>query len=125
MDDVDTIGELIDKLHAKRKEIADHRERERELKRQEEDIEARVIDAMERQDTTQGAGKLAQARVSDRTMPQVIDWDKFYQFIHQNRFYHLLQRRPSSTGCQELFDNQGSIPGVERFSKKQINLRSL
>lgn len=120
-----TIGELIDKLHAKRQEIAAHREQERELKKQEEEIEMQVISAMQEQDTTQGAGKLAQARVSEKLLPQVTDWDKFYQFIHQNRFYHLLQRRPSSTGCQELFDTQGDIPGVERFRKMQINLRSL
>lgn len=119
-----TIGSLIDKLHLKRVEITELKEREKALVREREDLEGQVFQAMENQDTTSGAGKMASATVSDQHRPEVTDWDKLYQYIHENKFYHLLHRRVSTPGCLELLQ-QGEIPGVVKFTKKQINLRSL
>jgi hypothetical protein len=120
----DTIGGLIDKLYANRKEISDLEAKKKALKKEAEDIESRALSLMDAQGTTRGAGKNAQALVNDKVTPHVVDWDKFYEFIHENRFYHLLHRRPSSQSCVELFENGEQIPGVEKFTKRQVNLRS-
>ena len=119
-----TIGSLIDKLHLKKAEITELKEREKVLAKERDDIELEVFEALQSQDTTSGAGKLASATVSDQHRPEVTDWDKLYQYIHENKFYHLLHRRVSTPGCLELLQ-QGEIPGVVKFTKKQINLRSL
>ena len=119
-----TIGALIDRLHAKKKEISELETRKKVLGEERDQIEVQVIEAMEKQDTTSGAGKKASATVGDKVIPQPEDWDKIYSYIHENRFYHLLHRRLSSPGCLELMEN-GEIPGVVKFTKKQVNLRSL
>jgi hypothetical protein len=119
-----TIGVLIDRLHAKKEEISELEARKKSLGEERDQIELQVIEAMEKQDTTSGAGKMAAATVGDKVTPQPEDWDKIYAYIHENRFYHLLHRRLSSPGCLELMKS-GEIPGVVKFTKKQINLRSL
>jgi hypothetical protein len=120
-----TLGSLIDKLYKKKQEIKALQEQVKELEKQEEAIKEQVLEKLAEQDTTQARGTLAQATVSDKVLPQIIDWDAFYAYIHENKFFQLLQRRPSVPACRELFDSGTAIPGVERFTKKDISLRGL
>lgn len=119
-----TIGSLIDKLHAKKLEIKEAEAAKKKLEEEADELKAKIIDRMAEQGMKAGTGKLAAATVNEKVVPQVTDWDKFYAFIYENRFFHLLQRRPSTPGCTELFETQ-EIPGVERFRKVDVNLRSL
>ena len=77
------------------------------------------------QNTEAGKGKLASFTIGTSAVPQVKDWDLFYKYIYKNKFGHLLERRPSVTGCRELFDTKGNITGVEKFTKRKINLRGV
>jgi hypothetical protein len=63
--------------------------------------------------------------ITESVRPSVENWDDFYRFIHRHKYYHLLDRRPSVTGCRELFETKGNIPGVVPFTKRKINLRSI
>jgi hypothetical protein len=119
-----TIGSLIDALHAKKAEIKAIEADQKKLEDQAAEIKLKILERMTAEGMKAGTGKLAAAAVKETVVPQVVDWDKFYAFIHDNRFYHLLQRRPSTPGCAELFDSQ-EIPGVEKFKKIDISLRSL
>jgi hypothetical protein len=120
-----TLGSLIDKLYAKQQEIKALKEQIKDLEKQEEDLEQQVLEKCEEQETTQARGSSASATVSDKVLPQITNWDAFYAYIHDNKFFQLLQRRPSVTACRELFDAGTDIPGVEKFTKRGINLRGL
>lgn len=120
-----TIGEWIDRLHAKRKEISELEPLKKRLQSEAAAIEKQAIEAMDKEKTTQGAGRVASAHVNEVASPHVTDWDELYKYIHENRYYHLLHRRASSTGCMELIDAGESIPGVEKFVQRKINLRSI
>lgn len=120
-----TIGSLIDSLHAKKVEL---KAAQNEVKRVEEEIdrlEVQIIERLDGEESATGSGKLAAATISETVVPQVQDWDAFYKFIHENGWYHLLQRRASSPGCRELFEQQKQIDGVVPFTKRTLNLRSL
>lgn len=71
---------------------------------------------------TLASGTLGQVRITDSVVPTVKDWDEFYAFIHKHKYYHLLDRRPSVSGCRELFETKGKVPGVEPFVKIKLNL---
>ena len=55
--------------------------------------------------------------VSQSIVPSVTDWDAYYAFIHKHKYYHLLERRPSATGCRELFEMGKRVPGVEPITR--------
>jgi hypothetical protein len=87
-------------------------------------VEAALMEQMDREGTTKGGGKSATVSASESVVPQVTDWEAFYKFIHRMKWYHLLERRPSVTGCRELFETKGAIPGVMPFTKRKLTFTS-
>jgi hypothetical protein len=120
-----TIGELLDALGKKRDEISELEKKKKELKKQAAAIEKEALEALDAQETTQGAGKAKKGFITELVMPNVTDWDALYKFIHENHYYHLLHRRTSNPSFVELFDAGEAVPGVEKFTQRKINLRSI
>ena len=120
-----TVGAKIDVLHALREE---KRQLEELLKAKAQEIdlaENDLIEQMDQQNITKSTGSKATVSISTSVKPSVEDWDAFYAYIHKNKYYHLLERRPSVTGCRELFDHKGAIPGVVPFTQRKLNIRSV
>ena len=120
-----TIGAKIDALHALRE---DKRRLEELVKAKAQEIDAAendLIEMMDRQNITKSTGSRATVSITSSTKPSVEDWDAFYAYIHKNKYYHLLERRPSVAGCRELFDTKGKIPGVVPFTQRRLNIRSV
>ncbi len=122
---IDKIGKIIDKMH-------DIRERKRAAEEVVKTIEAeyavqeqKLMEAADEQGITAGKGSKASFTLGESIVPQVSDWGAFYKFIYKNGYGHLLERRPSVTACRELFETKGAIPGVEKFTKRRINLRTI
>lgn len=119
-----TIGEMTDKLHEVRERKRAAEEVVKAIEEEYQALEAKLLEAADAQQTATGKGKKASFSINESVLPQVKDWDVFWKFIGKHKYFHLLERRPSVTGCRELFDTKGAIPGVERFTKRKINLRS-
>jgi hypothetical protein len=120
-----TVGAKIDALHALREE---KRQLEELLKAKAQEIdlvENELIELMDQQNISKSTGTKATVSITTSTKPSVEDWDAFYAYIHRNKYYHLLERRPSVTGCRELFDTKGKIPGVVPFTQRKLNIRSV
>ena len=120
-----TVGAKIDALHALREE---KRQLEELLKAKAQEIdlvENDLIEQMDQQNISKSTGTKATVSITTSTKPSVEDWDVFYAYIHKNKYYHLLERRPSVTGCRELFDHKGAIPGVVPFTQRKLNIRSV
>lgn len=75
---------------------------------------------------TAGKGKSSSFIIAPSIVPQVSDWDAFYKYIGRMKYYHLLERRPSTTGCRELWETKkAAIPGVEQFTKIRVTVKGL
>lgn len=120
-----TVGALIDSMSNVRDERRELEAKSKALKDEYDALELQLMELLDSQDTRKGEGKRASASISESIIPNVVDWDSFYAYIIKNKFTHLLQRRPSTEACRELFETKGKIPGVEPFTKRTINLRSL
>jgi hypothetical protein len=116
------LGEMID-------ELAKLRAEKRGIEKLAEEVDAKAK-ALEQElltrldaDASEGArsGDWT-ATVSKSVVPHVTDWEAFHQFIYENKWLHLLERRPSTTGCRELFQQNQVVPGVESFTKRSIRL---
>jgi len=120
-----SIGPLIDHLQSLR---AEKRAIEKQLKEIEERyaaIQADLLKVMHAEGISKATGSHATASISTSIKPSVEDWDVFYEFIHRNKYFHLLERRPAVLACRELFETKGVIPGVVPFTKETLNLRDL
>lgn len=87
-------------------------------------VETALMAQMDKEQTTNGGGKLATVSIVESVVPQVTDWDLFYKYIGRMKYYHLLQRRPSVTGCRELFEKKGAVPGVLPVTLRKLNFTS-
>lgn len=118
------IGARIDSLQRMREEKRRLEEEIKRISREMTDAERELIREMDMEGLTKSTGSLASVSISTSIKPSVEDWDDFYEFIHRTKMYHLLERRPSVTGCRELFESKGSIPGVVPFQLRRLNLRT-
>lgn len=120
-----SVGAQIDALH-------ELREKKRVLDSQVKEIEAQIADAtealMEKLKTEgldKSTGKKATVSVSENIVGNVKDWDVLWAYILKTKQTHLLQRRLSDPAVRELFEIKGSVPGVEPFVKRTLNLRAV
>lgn len=121
---MNTVGSMIDHLHVLR-------EKRRQLEKEIEHInkefsitEADLLRQMQAEGLEKAGGKFASASIVEAVKPTVEDWDLFYNYIKKNDYFHLLERRPSVTGCRELFETKGKIPGVVPFTIQKVSLRN-
>lgn len=120
-----TIGAKIDSLQKLREKKRIAEKTVTDIAKQMSDLENELMTQMDEEGVVGSKGKLASASISETVKPSIEDWDKFYAYIHRMKYYHLLERRPSVTGCRELFETKGKIPGVVPFTQRKINLRSV
>lgn len=120
---IDDIAQEIIKLQNKRKKLENQAE---EIKKEEEVKKTQLYAMAETAKLTFGGNKKASWRIELKTVPQVTDWDAFYAYIAENKYFHLLQRRPAVTAVQELWGQKNGkfqVPGVEKFSKNVVNVK--
>lgn len=120
-----TLGARIDQLHGLREQKRTLEQQVEAVKQQMGKLEAELIELMEREGVSKSTGRMATVSVTQSVKPTVEDWDAFYAFIKRHDYFHLLERRPSVTGCRELFETKGKIPGVVPFTHKTLRMNSV
>lgn len=122
---MNSIGASIDKLFALREKKRAHEKSISDIEKEIALMEIDLMLLMKAEGVDKATGKKASVSITTNIRPNVTDWDAFYAFIHRWKYYHLLEKRPSVTGCRELFETKGMIPGVVPFSKETLNLRTV
>lgn len=120
-----SLGAMIDKLHAMR-EVRREKEKEiEELKSEYAVLEDQILAALRAQGLSKSTGGKATVSISENIKPQIENWDEFYKYIHRHKAYHLLERRPSVTGCREVFELRGRLPGAVPYPVITLNMRTI
>lgn len=120
-----TIGAKIDKLHQLREKKRKLEEQVTIVSDEMNALEHELVAQMDAEGVTRSTGKAATVSIAEHIRPSVEDWDAFYKYIHRYKYYHLLERRPHVSGCRELFETKGRIPGVVPFTQRKLNMRSI
>ena len=120
-----TIGSLIDGMNGLRELRREIAAQDADLKKQYDAAETQLIELLDQQNTSKGAGRTASASVSETTVFNPTNWDEFIAYVIKTKQGHLVQRRLSAPAVLEIFTLQGKVPGVEPFTKRSINLRQL
>jgi hypothetical protein len=118
-----TIGSRIDSLN-------ELREQKRALEEQinegsYHELEEALMEDLKTQGMDKATGKKATVSISSITVGNLVDDKAFFAYVKKTGYFHLMQRRLSDPAIRELLESKGSIPGVEPFVKKRLNLRAL
>lgn len=119
------MGTMIDNLWALREE---KRALEAQVEGVEEKIKAlegELIARMDQEGVDKSTGKKASVAVSETVVGNITDFDALCAFVKKTGYFHLLQRRVTDTACRELWEQKKPIPGVEPFTRRRINIRTL
>ena len=122
---VPSLGVQIDSLFKLREELRAIQAKETAKKEEIGAAEVVLMETMKREGVDKSTGKLATASVSDIATPNVTDWDALWAYIFKTKQTHLLQRRVSADPIRELFEKKGMVPGVEIYTKRNLNLRKV
>jgi predicted transcriptional regulator len=122
----ETVGGLIDELFLLREQRRKLAETDKNLQAQYAELEARLIAALDQQETTQARGRSATATLNEEELATVLDWSQVHEFIRSQNAFHLIQRRINSAAWRELATERGEpIPGTTVFKRRTIALRRL
>lgn len=118
-----TISTLIDSLSELR---ASKKGLEGQLKDIEKDIsavEGDIIKAMDAEGVLETKSTVAKVSISESVYPHVEQWEQFAEFILENRYLHLLERRPAVLAYRELLSLGKPVPGVLPFTKRKLSYK--
>lgn len=89
------------------------------------DMETKLIERMDKEGVDKSTGKTASVSISENVIPQTEDWDAFIEYVIKSKQGHLVERRPATLACRELWEKKGKIPGLVPFTKRKVNIRTL
>ena len=113
------------------KQKLEHREetellskRLRRIKERDRLLDAILIEKMDAQGLTRTANDESSITVKEDSVPEVVDWDVFYEHIQETGEFSLLHRRISSAAWNESVKLK-DVPGVKATQLRKVNLRKL
>ncbi len=122
----ETVGGLIDELFLLREQRRKLAETDKDLRDQYSELEARLIAALDLQQTSMARGRSATATLAEEDYASVTDWTTVYDYIRQTESWFLLHKRISNASWKELTELNGEpVPGTQAFRKRSIALRRI
>lgn len=77
-----------------------------------EAVELDIMRAMDGEGVLESASALGKVTLTERVYPRVEDWPKFWDFIYDNRYIHLLEKRPAALAYREMLALGKQVDGV-------------
>ena len=120
-----TMGSTIDSLWSKREEKREAEAKIKAIEAEIASIEESLMERMDKEETSKSQGTKASVSITQAVVANVEDWASFHAYVAKNKYFHLLQKRVSDPAVRELWDAGKKVPGVQPFTKRKLNIRSL
>lgn len=118
-------GDIVRRMREVRDERRRISERDKELVDEWRKLELELLTRLDEQGQDMARVKdVGTATITEKTLPQVVDWDEFYDYIKDQDALYLLQRRISTSAWNELMNSGIDVPGVTPYVQRQISLRN-
>lgn len=124
-DKVIPIGQIIDRMLELRDRRTSIEKESKKLKEEFDDLEQRLLQRLDTEETNQGRSKFASATVNELTVPTIENWGEFEKYILENNALYMLEKRASGAIYRELISQGSEVPGLKPFVKRSISLRRL
>ena len=118
------IDNLIRQKLEHREEVEIINKQLKKIKEKDRLLDAILIEKMDAQGLTRTANDMSSVTVKEDSVPEVVDWDVFYEHIQETGEFSLLHRRVSSAAWNESVKIK-DVPGVKATQLRKVNLRKL
>lgn len=118
------IDNLIRQKLEHREEIEIINKQLKKIKEKDRLLDAILIEKMDAQGLTRTANDMSSVTIKEDSVPEVVDWDVFYEHIQETGEFSLLHRRVSSAAWNESVKIK-DVPGVKATQLRKVNLRKL
>lgn len=115
-------------------ELSDIREQRRELAKEDKalvekysHVEQSLLVALDSVGVASSSSDVATATITETTIADVQDWDKFHAWLRKTNRLYMLERRPAQAAFREYLETSrghAPPPGVLKFVKRTISLRN-
>lgn len=116
------LGEQIDRLLEIRSIRLGKDKEVKKLKTTETEITESIMASLQKLGMTSGKGKVATFSYSPHTVPKLIDFNTLKAYIMKTGNLQLFEKRISAPAYRELFELEGSVPGIEPYTFDKPNL---
>lgn len=86
-------------------------------------VEKDIMTAMDAEGILESKNGIGKVTIGESVYPHVEQWDQFSQFILENGYLHLLERRPAVLAYRELISLGKPVPGVLPFTKRKVTFK--
>ena len=86
-------------------------------------VEISILDEMNHQKLLKMADEHHTIYIARQIVPKVVNWDKFYEYIRQTNYFHMLEKRPSRTAFRESFELGQAVPGIDPVTFDEVRTR--
>lgn len=86
-------------------------------------VEKDLLLAMDAEGIMESKSSVGKVTVGESVYPHVEQWDQFAQFILDNGYLHLLERRPAVLAYRELISMGKPVPGVLPYTKRKVTFK--
>ncbi len=118
-----TAAQIVEKMVTIRDERRSISSRDKELVEEWRKYELDLMKILAEQGMEKVSTPSGTASINKTILPQVVDWDEFYQYIVDNDAFHMLQKRPAAAAFRELQEAGEEVAGVIPYEKTEIGLR--
>lgn len=119
------MDELITAMFAVKIKIADiKKEHLKPLEEEKKELESQIFDALDEigVDSTRLKG-IGSVGVIETVVPQAEDWDRFYEYIMEDKMrFLLLNKALNGPAFREALTIEGEIPGLVPFTKRTLSV---
>jgi hypothetical protein len=116
------LGQQIDDLYALRAKRLELEKTLTELKSNEAELKAMLIEALKEGGLEGAKGQTATASLQYKVTPNVTDWEAVYAFIQSQGMFELLHKRITTTLWTALRDDGVTVPGTEPIALVDLSL---
>lgn len=119
------LGTLIDGIWSLRESKRALEAQIKELEGKIAEKETALMERLDKEGADKATGKKASVSISETQVANIVDFDALAAFVKKTGYFHLFQRRVADTACRELWEQGKAIPGLEPFTKRRLNVRTV
>ncbi len=116
-----TLAECADLLYQKRLDRLAQQAIVDAMELEERDLREWIILQLPKSQATGVSGKVANAKIEQKVVPQVKDWDKLYAYIKRTAGFDLLNRAVNKKAVEARWLAKKDVPGVEAFNTLAVS----
>lgn len=95
------------------------------MEKDEKELKEHIIATLPKSKASGVAGKVARVTVTNKEIPQVEDWTKFYSYVKKHNRFDLMQRRLAEKAVNDMLDEGEKVPGVRVFKTPVVGLNKV